>query len=136
MGAHSKGENAASIGICCEGGLTKITGPNAGIDTRHKDQIKLQIELIDTLMKRFPGAVVEGHRDMPGAATQCPGYSGRSWWDRVLRERASESKVQRPDDIQTPSEPVRSPGSPGGRSAWLNLPAMLTAIFARFWKRK
>lgn len=91
VGAHSAGENAISIGICCEGGLTKATGPNVGVDTRHPDQIELQIELIDRLLDRFPKAVVEGHRDMPGAATQCPGYTARSWWDRVNRERAAKA---------------------------------------------
>lgn len=91
IGAHSKGENDASIGICCEGGLTKATGPNKGLDTRHPDQIKLQIELIDGLLERFPRAIVEGHRDMPGAKTQCPGYNARLWWDGVLAERNKPS---------------------------------------------
>ncbi|QNN99768.1 hypothetical protein P67b_00009 [Ruegeria phage Tedan] len=95
VGAHSKGENSESIGICCEGGLTKATGPNVGVDTRHPDQIKLQIELIDMLDARFPGEqIIEGHRDMPGAATQCPGYNARAWWDSVLQERANP---KRPD---------------------------------------
>lgn len=91
-GAHSKGENDESIGICCEGGLTKTTGPNVGLDTRHPDQMALQIELIEELQERFPGAIVEGHRDMPGAATQCPGYNARQWWDDVLRQRVTPPK--------------------------------------------
>lgn len=92
IGAHSQGENDESIGICLEGGLTKATGPNKGLDTRHPDQIKLQIELIDKMQDRFPNAVVRGHRDMPGAATQCPGYNATEWWDGVLKERAAKAK--------------------------------------------
>lgn len=86
-GAHSKGENDDSIGICLEGGLTKATGPNTGLDTRHPDQIALQIELLEQLKERFPNAIIEGHRDMPGAATQCPGYNARHWWEEVQRQK-------------------------------------------------
>jgi N-acetylmuramoyl-L-alanine amidase len=30
---------------------------------------------------------VKGHRDMPGAATQCPGFDATAWWDGVQRKR-------------------------------------------------
>lgn len=86
IGAHSKGENDTAIGICLEGGVTRAA-PNVGFDSRTPEQIKSQIAEIDKLLKRFPNAIVEGHRDMPGAATQCPGYDARAWWDDVLRER-------------------------------------------------
>lgn len=106
QGAHSQGENDRSIGICIEGGLTRQTGNNVGVDTRHPDQIRLQVQLIDRLLKRFGGdglddklgPVVEGHRDMPGAATQCPGYDARIWWAGVQRERG------------TPRPPAAQPG--------------------------
>ncbi len=86
QGAHSKGENSISIGICFEGGVT-AAAPNVGFDSRTPEQIKSMIELIDRMQERFPGAVVKGHRDMPGAATQCPGFNATEWWDGVLRDR-------------------------------------------------
>lgn len=86
IGAHSEGENDRSIGICYEGGV-RLSAPNVGFDSRTPAQTKEMIAVIDELMIRFPRAVVEGHRDMPGAVTQCPGFDARAWWDDVLRKR-------------------------------------------------
>lgn len=86
VGAHSKGENSRSIGICFEGGVTQAR-PNDGFDSRTPAQTRAMIELIDKMRDRFPGATVTGHRDMPGAATQCPGFDVRAWWDKVEADR-------------------------------------------------
>ena len=91
VGAHSKGENSESIGICYEGGVRK-NAMNTGFDSRTPAQIKSMIELVDRMQERFPGAVVEGHRDMPGAATQCPGFDARASWDEVQRNRNTPSR--------------------------------------------
>ncbi|MFV1644949.1 N-acetylmuramoyl-L-alanine amidase [Phaeobacter sp. JH20_41] len=85
-GAHSEGENSISVGICFEGGVRK-GAMNAGFDSRTPAQTRAMIELIDKMLERFPGAVVRGHRDMPGAATQCPGFNATAWWDEVQRKR-------------------------------------------------
>ena len=81
-GAHSLGENDQSIGICLEGGVTRAA-PNVGVDNRTPAQVKAQIALIRELLVRYPNAKVEGHRDMPKAATQCPGYDAAAWWAGV-----------------------------------------------------
>jgi N-acetylmuramoyl-L-alanine amidase len=86
IGAHSKGENDESIGICYEGGVT-LADRNTGFDTRTPRQKRDMIKLIDILKERYPNAIVEGHRDMPGAATQCPGFNAREWWEGVVAER-------------------------------------------------
>lgn len=86
MGAHSKGENAESVGLCFEGGVT-LDEPNRGQDTRNEAQISAMIETIDDLLARFPDAQVIGHRDMPGAATQCPGHDATAWWAGVVASR-------------------------------------------------
>jgi len=83
QGAHVRGSNHNSIGICCEGGVRKAA-PNVGFDSRTPAQIKSQIALIRDLMRRYPGARVVGHKDMPGAATQCPGYDATAWWAGVV----------------------------------------------------
>lgn len=85
QGAHVRGENANSIGICFEGGVRAAT-PNIGYDSRTQAQKTAMARLIREMMDRFPGAVVEGHRDMPGAATQCPGFDARAWWDAEARK--------------------------------------------------
>ncbi len=87
QGAHSKGENIASIGICYEGGVTRAE-PNKGFDSRTDAQTKAMIRVIDDLLIRYPNAKVIGHRDMPGAATQCPGFDASAWWAKVQAGRA------------------------------------------------
>ncbi len=82
QGAHSKDENSKSIGICYEGGVS-IKDRNRGYDTRAAEQIKAMTLLITSLRERFPHARVEGHRDMPGASTQCPGFDGAAWWAKA-----------------------------------------------------
>ena len=88
VGAHSQGENDSSIGICYEGGV-RAAAPNVGFDSRTPAQTAAMIGLIRDMLKRFPGAIVRGHREMPGAATQCPGFTASAWWDEVLREEAA-----------------------------------------------
>ncbi len=90
VGAHSKGENSSSIGICYEGGV-RAAAPNVGFDSRTPAQKAAMVEVIDSMMSRFGPVVVEGHRDMPGAATQCPGFDARAWWDGVVSKRARPS---------------------------------------------
>lgn len=92
VGAHSKGENSISVGICYEGGVTEAD-PNTGFDSRTPAQIAAMIDLIDKMRARFPGAIVRGHRDMPGAATQCPGFNVTEWWDGVVKSRATKPNI-------------------------------------------
>lgn len=90
VGAHSEGENGSSIGICYEGGV-RASAPATGFDSRTPAQTTAMIGLIRDLLKRFPGAIVRGHREMPGAATQCPGFVASAWWDEVQREGQVDS---------------------------------------------
>lgn len=94
VGAHSKGENSSSVGICYEGGV-RASAPNVGFDSRTHAQKTAMIALIISLQERFPGAIVEGHRDMPGAATQCPGFDARAWWDEVSASRVTQMNLAR-----------------------------------------
>ncbi len=84
MGAHAKGNNHRSIGICYEGGVTEAN-PDFGWDTRTELQRRAMIVLLRELLGRYPNAQVIGHRDMPGAATQCPGFDVEKWWAEVNR---------------------------------------------------
>ena len=61
IGAHAKGYNAHSIGICYEGGLDTQGHPK---DTRTEWQRHSLRVLVLTLLKDFPGARVCGHRDL------------------------------------------------------------------------
>lgn len=70
MGAHARGHNAYSIGICYEGGLDEH-GYYA--DTRTPAQKQAMRDLIVRLKHQFPDIhTVVGHRDLPGVQKACP----------------------------------------------------------------
>lgn len=94
MGAHSQGENDEALGYCYEGGV-RVDDIHTGFDSRTPAQTEAMIDWIDQMLARFggdgidpsKGPVVVGHKDMPGAATQCPGFDAAAWWAEVVRER-------------------------------------------------
>lgn len=76
MGAHAKGHNAHSIGICYEGGLNE-QGHYA--DTRTEAQKKTMASLIVRLKQQFPTIVnIVGHRDLPGVQKACPCFDAHT----------------------------------------------------------
>lgn len=60
VGAHCKGHNNSSIGICYEGGLDNHGKP---ADTRTDDQKGSLIFLIKYLKKKYGITTIAGHRD-------------------------------------------------------------------------
>lgn len=69
VGAHCKGHNAHSIGICYVGGVDFYGKPK---DTRTLAQKDALVNLLMWLKRRFPKAVIRGHRDF--AAKACPSF--------------------------------------------------------------
>ena len=61
IGAHSRGFNRESIGICYEGGLD---GHGCPADTRTPEQRAALRLLVHQLLETFPGSRVCGHRDL------------------------------------------------------------------------
>ena len=70
IGAHCVNHNAHSIGVCYEGGLD-IRGQPA--DTRTAEQKAAMRRLLEELHRRYPRALIVGHRDL-NPAKKCPGY--------------------------------------------------------------
>ena len=69
IGAHCLNHNAHSIGICYEGGLDIRGQPD---DTRTAEQKATMRLLLEDLHKRYPRALVVGHRDLdPKKACPC-----------------------------------------------------------------
>ena len=68
-GAHCVNHNRYSIGVCYEGGLDSS---GAETDTRTPEQRVALRQLIADLHRRFPRAVIVGHRDLnPGKKCPC-----------------------------------------------------------------
>ena len=70
VGAHCLNHNAHSIGVCYEGGLD-IRGQPA--DTRTEAQKASLRTLLEELHKRYPRALIVGHRDLD-PTKECPGF--------------------------------------------------------------
>lgn len=71
-GAHAKGHNATSVGIC-------VTGNN--VDPGEAWGIPQQntlAQFVRWFLVFHPGATVCGHRDLEGAHTECPGLDVRT----------------------------------------------------------
>lgn len=69
IGAHCKGHNAASIGICYIGGVDKNGKPK---DTRTPAQSEALRGLVGRLKESFPEATVHGHNEFSSKA--CPSF--------------------------------------------------------------
>lgn len=67
-GAHTKGHNANSIGICYIGGLDRDGKPK---DTRTPEQRKSLAELVARLKVKYPKATVHGHNEFANKACPC-----------------------------------------------------------------
>ena len=75
VGAHAKGYNSHSLGICYEGGLDK-EGNSA--DTRTIRQKRALLILLKRLKAAHPDARILGHRDLPGVHKACPCFDART----------------------------------------------------------
>jgi N-acetylmuramoyl-L-alanine amidase len=116
VGAHVRGFNTGSIGICLVGGIDRATGPNHGVDNRTEAQKRAAAALIRDILTRHPGAEVLGHRDL--TATQCPAYDARAWWASV----ADQPLATKPVDVsETPSGEHQT--------IWAAISALVARIF-------
>jgi len=70
IGAHSRGQNKMSIGVCYIGGLDECLDPK---DTRTPQQKESLLILLKTLKKLHSKAVIYGHRDFSEKA--CPSFN-------------------------------------------------------------
>lgn len=73
IGAHCKGYNKNSIGICYIGGLDAYRRAK---DTRTNEQKKALDNLIETLTQDYPNATVHGHNEF--ANKECPCFDVKS----------------------------------------------------------
>jgi len=68
-GAHARGYNSSSVGVCYVGGLDGNMRPK---DTRTEAQKLALTKIIFQLKNQYPDAKVVGHRDLPKVKKACP----------------------------------------------------------------
>ena len=74
IGAHARGYNDHSLGICYEGGLDEKGRP---ADTRTYAQRCTLIDLLRRLRLDYPGARIVGHNQLHGVRKACPCFDAR-----------------------------------------------------------
>ena len=95
-GAHTKGRNAKSIGVCLIGGWgAAATDQFEDHFTKEQDEA-LQLLLIDLQHQYGPGLMVSGHNQY--AAKGCPGFSVRGWQE--ARTTFAAPKKEQPNLIK------------------------------------
>ena len=72
-GAHCRGHNSDSVGICYVGGSDSEGNPK---DTRTEEQRDTLVTLIKEILDRHPDAEVFGHRDFSTKA--CPSFDAKT----------------------------------------------------------
>lgn len=69
-----KGFNSETINICYIGGIDKKGVPK---DTRTIEQKATLLATLKVLKKKFPTAIIQGHRDFPKVKKACPSFDAR-----------------------------------------------------------
>lgn len=79
-GAHARGFNHVSIGICLAGGVGEDgkTPENNFTDA----QFAALRQLLNDLIQRYPHAKIVGHRDLPNVNKACPSFDVKEWWSQ------------------------------------------------------
>ena len=79
-GAHAKGFNSRSIGVCMIGGVNSDMEAELNFT---EEQFSSLERVLAALQGLFTDTTVIGHRDLPATSTKCPGFDIISWWTNI-----------------------------------------------------
>ncbi len=75
-----KGFNSVTINVCYIGGIDKTGKPK---DTRTAKQKASMLKLLTDLKKKFPTAIIQGHKDFPNVKKACPSFNAKTEYKDV-----------------------------------------------------
>ncbi len=76
-GAHARGYNAHSFGICLVGGVDEDGKPDFNLTRPQMDSL---YRLLNVVEYEYPDTDLRGHRDLPGVSKACPCFNVRAWY--------------------------------------------------------
>ena len=79
IGAHCKGHNSNSIGVCYIGGVA--ADGKTPKDTRTTEQKQSLLKLLKELKVKYPKASIHGHRDFANKA--CPSFDATKEYSSI-----------------------------------------------------
>jgi N-acetylmuramoyl-L-alanine amidase len=80
VGAHARGFNRTSVGICLVGGVDNTNHPDANYTVAQWEALA---RLVTACKNMYREAVVLGHRDLPGVTKDCPCFDVPAWWNKL-----------------------------------------------------
>lgn len=80
VGAHVRGYNKDSIGICLVGGMSRKTGKAVNDYTSNQWQTLRMV--VGGLMMQFPHTEILGHNNLTNKKT-CPNFDVLAWWEKI-----------------------------------------------------
>lgn len=101
VGAHVKGHNASSIGVCYEGGLDSHGRPQNTLTPWQQHSLRV---LVAVLLKDYPGSRVCGHRDLSPDRNgngeiepeewikECPCFDVADWLSEAFDDQSPKEK--------------------------------------------
>lgn len=97
VGAHVRGFNDKSIGICMVGGLNDDSQPDDNYTELQWERLE---KVVSFLEQQYPEARVMGHREMPGVKKACPCFNVQLWLiDRTQQKvEPSATITQEPEE--------------------------------------
>ncbi len=84
VGAHARGFNTVSVGLCLVGGRADGEEYKAELNFTPKQWLSLA-QTLSALLQRYPNAVIVGHNDL-SMQKDCPGFNVRRTFAVMLRE--------------------------------------------------
>lgn len=74
------GFNKVSIHISYKGGVDSIKKPK---DTRTLEQKESILKLLKDLRKKYPKAIIQGHKDFPNVKKACPSFEAKEEYKNI-----------------------------------------------------
>lgn len=81
VGAHTKGHNHNSVGVCLVGGVLENDYSKPQLNFT-PEQWKALHRVVHVLSSEYPEAQVAGHKEF--SPTHCPGFHVREWWANAV----------------------------------------------------